>query len=284
MIRQILYTGLSVDTKEPMNLGIMAPTSEGKTYPVIESMKYFPKSQVWYIGSMSTKVLVRQKGILVDSNNKPIEPQIMELKRIIKDEKLDDDTRESKKEELAKLYTESKNLIDLNGIVLVFLEPPHTDLWNMLKPTLSHDTQEIEYDYVDKTESGGIQTKKVVVRGWPACIFCSANDESNWPTWPEIVSRFLITSPNMISKKYEESNQLIAQRKGLPSLIQEQLIISQNDIELAEKCILYLQNLLLSNSENKSDVWIPYGGILGEALKADKGTDVRNTKRIFFVI
>ena len=107
----------------------------------------------------------------------------------------------------------------------------------MIKPILSHDTQEIEYDYVDKTDRDGIQTKKVVVKGWPACIFCSAKDESNWPTWPEIVSRFLITSPNMVSKKYEESNQLIAQIKGLPSMIQDQLIVSDNEKE--KKWILY---------------------------------------------
>ena len=223
LIRQIVYTALSADTKDPINLGILAPTSEGKTYPVIESLQYFPKSKIWYIGKMSPMVLVRQKGILVDSNNEPIESLINELKRIIKDKNTEESLRESKKEELSKLYAVSKNLIDLNGIVLVFLEPPHADLWNMIKPILSHDTQEIEYDYVDKTDRGGIQTKKVVVKGWPACIFCSAKDESNWPTWPEIVSRFLITSPNMVSKKYEESNQLIAQIKGLPSMIQESI-------------------------------------------------------------
>ena len=176
-------------------------------------------------------VLVRQKGILVDINNESIESLINELKSIINDKNTEESLRESKKEELSKLYAVSKNLIDLNGIVLVFLEPPHSDLWNMIKPILSHDTQEIEYDYVDKTDRGGIQTKKVVVKGWPACIFCSAKDESNWPTWPEIVSRFLITSPNMVSKKYEESNQLIAQIKGLPSMIQDQLIVSDNEKE-----------------------------------------------------
>ena len=155
----------------------------------------------------------------------------------MKDKNTEESIRESKKEELLKLNAESKNLIDLDGIVLVFLEPPHSDLWNMIKPILSHDTQEIEYDYVDKTDRDGIQTKKVVVKGWPACIFCSAKDESNWPTWPEIVNRFLITSPNMVSKKYEESNQLIAQIKGLPSMIQDQLIVSDNEKE--KKWILY---------------------------------------------
>jgi hypothetical protein len=46
LIRQIVYTALSADTKDPINLGILAPTSEGKTYPVIESLQYFPKSKI----------------------------------------------------------------------------------------------------------------------------------------------------------------------------------------------------------------------------------------------
>ena len=62
LIRQILYTGLSsYISDDPINLGIIAPTSEGKTYPVEECMKFFPREDVYKVGSMSTKVLVRQK-------------------------------------------------------------------------------------------------------------------------------------------------------------------------------------------------------------------------------
>jgi hypothetical protein len=85
----------------------------------------------------------------------------------------------------------------------------------------------------------------------------------------------------MIAKKYEESNQLIAQTRGLPSIIQDQLIVSDSERETAKQCVLYLKQQL---SLSKNEVWIPYGGILGEALKAEKGTDVRNTKRIFSLL
>ena len=171
-----------------------------------------------------------------------------------------------------------RSLIDLTGKIIVFLEPPHPELWDLIKPILSHDTPEIEFPFVNTTAVEGIITKKVVVRGWPACIFCSAKDESNWPTWPEIVSRFLITSPNMIREKYEESNLLIAQRKSLPSFIQQQIIVSDTDIELAKQCVIYLIQQLRNNH---NQVWIPYGEILGEALKAEKGTDSRAAKRVF---
>jgi hypothetical protein len=69
----ILYTGLSTYTKDPLNLGIIAPTSEGKTYAVSEVIKFLPKQDVWIIGSMSPRVLIRDKGILVDEDNQPIE-------------------------------------------------------------------------------------------------------------------------------------------------------------------------------------------------------------------
>jgi hypothetical protein len=64
-------------------------------------------------------------------------------------------------------------------------------------------------------------------------------DESEWSVWPEIVSRFFITSPNMNPGKYRKSNLLIAQRKGLSRLAQQSLIASDFEVEIAKKCILF---------------------------------------------
>jgi hypothetical protein len=286
LIRQILYCGMSTYTNDPINLGIVAPTSEGKTYPVIEVMNFFPKEDIWYVGSMSPKVLIRQQGVLVDNNNEPIDYKIKEL-RLVLAETEDHTEKENIKQQLRILFENSKTLIELTGKVIVFLEPPHSEVWNLLKPILSHDAAEIEYPYVDKNERDGIITKNVVVRGWPACIFCSAKDESRWPTWPEIVSRFLISSPNMIAEKYQESNMLIAQTKGLPSLIQELVIVSSEDIDLAKQSIIYLKQELqryLKAAGKSNGVWIPYGPILSEALPAERGTDTRTVKRVFSLL
>jgi hypothetical protein len=47
LVRQLLYVGLSAKSNNPQSMGIRAPTSEGKTYAVIESIiKYFPKKDV----------------------------------------------------------------------------------------------------------------------------------------------------------------------------------------------------------------------------------------------
>jgi len=37
-------------TLDPMNLVIAAPTSEGKTHTVLQTLQYFPSEDVKYIG------------------------------------------------------------------------------------------------------------------------------------------------------------------------------------------------------------------------------------------
>jgi Bifunctional DNA primase/polymerase, N-terminal len=303
LIRQILYTGFSTYVEDdPLNLGILAPTSEGKTYAITESLQYFPDEDVVYIGQMSPKVLVRQKGILIDKKTgESIENKLKELRiktkelikkrnvtkdKIIKNEI--NDEIESIGEDIRKLFENSKTLIDLRGKILVFLEPPQYELWNLLKPILSHDKKEIEFPFVDKTANSNAESRDVVVRGWPACIFCSAKDESKWEIWDEIKSRILVTSPNMVIKKYQESNKLISQSKGYPNSIQQQIIISDGEVEITKNCVLLIKNkinnLKSQNKNGKISMWIPFADLLQKELPANKGTDVRFVKKIFSLL
>jgi hypothetical protein len=298
LIRQIFYTGLSAYSNNPLSIGIKAPTSEGKTYAVKEViMKFFPKKDVWIIGSMSPKVIVRQKGKLVDSNtNEPLDTRIREIKKQISSSK-NIETKDDLKEQLQEILENAKILIDLSNTIFVFLEPPHPQTWEILKAILSHDSWEIEHPFVDKTEYAGTQVKRTVTSGWPVCIFCSAKDESKWEIWPEIQSRVLITSPNMSFEKYVESNFLTAQTMSLPYDIQQKVIVSDEEIELAKKCVLYIKQQILKSSKCEDEegkkynvdivrrkksnpVWIPYGTILGEVLPAEKGPDMRIFQRL----
>ncbi|MGA9153560.1 MAG: hypothetical protein WBZ36_23520, partial [Candidatus Nitrosopolaris sp.] len=138
LVRLIPYTAISKDTSNPINLAVLAPTSEGKTYAVLQSIQYFSKQDIWKIGSMTPKVIIRQNGILVDSNNQPLENRIKDLKRKI--HQTDNrDEKEDSKQQLSQLYNEAKVLIDLRGKLWVFLEPPHHEMWTILKPILSYD-------------------------------------------------------------------------------------------------------------------------------------------------
>ncbi|MGH9973014.1 MAG: hypothetical protein ACRD93_03855, partial [Nitrososphaeraceae archaeon] len=319
LIRQVFYTVTSAYTLDPINLGIISPTSEGKTYTTMKVVQYFPKEDVWLIGQMSDKALIRQKGILINSKGESIQKQIDKLREELhntttatvriepyKPEENNDDDEPKKrptitervnmkkaeiKKELDNLLKDAIRLIDLQGKILVFLEPPRRELWNLVKPILSHDDVEISFDYVDKTEKEGFRTQRVIVRGWPACIFCSAKDESRWEIWPEIQSRFLITSPNINQDKVHDGNVLIAQRKGLPNSIQQQIIVSDKERELAKKAVSFLKKWTrhlyqshMLDYQHANAVWIPYNRILADALKSERGTDNRITNRIFSLL
>ena len=172
LVRQIFYTGLSTYTFDPINLGIIAPTSEGKTYVVTRALKPFPEEDVWNIGNMSTKVLVRQKGILVGPDGKPIREQVNELKKRIRalgSAKKDAEEKQALIEELDELVENAKTEIDLSGKILVFLEPPHRELWNLVKPILSHDLVKIDFPYVDRTDRDGISNQESSREGL-ACL------------------------------------------------------------------------------------------------------------------
>ena len=108
---------------DPINLAIIAPTSEGKTYAVEECIKFFPKQDILKVGSMSTKALIRQKGMLVDSNNQPIEERLKHLRKQKELSTKDKQEKERIDDQIKELYENSKTLIDLTNKILVFLEP-----------------------------------------------------------------------------------------------------------------------------------------------------------------
>lgn len=329
LVRKIVYTIVSKDSNDPLNLGILAPTSEGKTHPVKYTLPYFGNKDIWIIGTMSPRYLIRQYGVTVDEKGEPIEQREEVLLRAIKRAKADrdatlrhrfkkkqkklekgesegekepkfdfegrrvieieeadeDDTLERVMKELDELYQRSKTVINLQGKLLVFLEPPYLETWNIIKPILSHDSFEIEHPYVDKVD-GRIRGIRVVTRGWPAVIMCSAKDEAEQQYWSEIQSRFDICSPNMVAEKYRQGNDLLASRAGDPYSVQQKEVIDDFRKRVAAECGKYIANRVKRLSHGKYETrknltWIPYTKILGKALPAEKGTDNRINSRVF---
>jgi hypothetical protein len=296
LVRAVFYCACSTWTFDPINLGISAPTSEGKTYTVIQVLQYFPKTDLKYVGSMSPKVIIRQESTLVNADTlKPIKEDIVTLKKQIKIE--NDKRKQALEQQLEELKANARPFIDLRGKIYVFLEPPDPELWKIIKPIMSHDNFVIEHPYVESNTMDGIHVKSIITLGFPTFIFCSARDESRWEQWDEIVSRSVILSPYMSPKKYREANILNAQSIGLPTAIQESLIVSRRESELARKCILYLRESITQSvtlytncSEDTTDIkynnpiWIPYFEILGKTLPADKGTEMRINRRILLLL
>ena len=189
-------------------------------------------------------------------------------------------------QELDDLYKESRTVINLQGKLLVFLEPPHPETWNIIKPILSHDKYYMEHPYVDSKGTGGIHAVRVVTKGWPAVIVCSAKNESQYEYWSEVQSRFIVSSPNMVREKYHEGNKLIGMREGMTDALQQKLIISDAQSLVAKECVKYLINrikkfCIRKVEEKKNLVWIPFTELLAESLPADKGTDNRLSTRLY---
>jgi hypothetical protein len=110
-------------------------SSIGKTHIAKSVAEYFPHEDVWFIGDMSPKALIHERGT----------------------------------------YENGKVYISLENKILVFLETPRKETLEMLKPILSHDRREIEYKIADKKVSGQLGTKSVIICGWPATIFCTTD-------------------------------------------------------------------------------------------------------------
>lgn len=145
-----------------LNLSFNAPSSSGKSFIPIEIAKLFPEEDVLELGYVSPTSFFHS-------------------------------TSEFNKE--TKEY-----LVDLSRKIIIFLDQPHTMLLEHLRPLLSHDKKEIRVQITDKQQKHGLRAKKIILRGYPSVIFCSAGlrlDEQE-------ATRFLLLSPEITQEKIRE--------------------------------------------------------------------------------
>jgi len=274
IVKKLLSCFLSTYTNNPINLGIMAPSSEGKTYATVEVSKLFPKEDVISVGRMSPTALIHQKGILVDENHNPIEEKLELLEYELENTE-DPNYRKQAKKEKKELLQKSKNLIDLSGKIILFLESPHPKLWDMLKPILSHDSEEIEYKTTQT--DGSLRVKESVIRGWPAVVFCSAKNEAHDRIWDEIETRFDITSPNTSATKYLEANRFTSLKMGIPSFANS--MISDDEDEKYARYYIGMIKHDLSQFSKRNSIWNPFHKIIADSFPNRAGISMRHFQR-----
>ena len=147
------------------NISFNAPSSTGKSYIPTEVARIFPEEDVVEIGYCSPMAFYHDTG------------------------EWDKDKK--------------RYVIDLSRKIVIFLDQPHTQLLERLRPLLSHDKKEINIKITDKSQKFGLKTKNVVLRGFPAVIFCTAGlkiDEQEG-------TRFLLLSPETSQEKIREAIQ-----------------------------------------------------------------------------
>jgi hypothetical protein len=165
---------LAQTNSDQLNVAFQAESSAGKSYVPIEIASYFPEKELLIIAGASPTAFFHDAGKW-------------------------DDGRKAR-------------IVDLEGKILLFLDMPHFQLLEKLRPLTSHDRKELVYKITDKSEKHGLRTKTVVVRGFPSVIFCTAKINSD----QQERTRLILLSPSTDQQKIEEALRLIAMWKGNP--------------------------------------------------------------------
>jgi len=145
------------------NISFNAPSSTGKSYIPTEIAKLFPEEDVMELSFCSPSAFFHDVG---------------------KQDK-------EKKGEI---------IVDLSKKIIIFLDQPHTQLLERLRPLLSHDKKIIKSKITDKSQKQGLRTKNITMIGYPSVVFCTAGlrlDEQE-------ATRFLLLSPEVNQEKIRE--------------------------------------------------------------------------------
>ncbi|MEM4973545.1 MAG: hypothetical protein QXR87_07570, partial [Candidatus Hadarchaeales archaeon] len=127
--------------------------------------------------------------------------------------------------------------IDLERKILVFLDQPHDELLQRLRPLLSHDDRELVLKITDRREKKGLRTKTVIIRGFPTVFFCTGGlrmDEQE-------STRHIVLSPETSEEKLQEAVLLAAIRKGDPDSF-KQMIESNPQIRRLRLRVLLIKH------------------------------------------
>lgn len=274
LVRKLLRVCFSTYTKNPINLGIMAESSDGKSYAATQVTSIFPPEDVIFIGSMSPTALIHQYGERQTKSGALLVPALKQLDSQIAN------TPERKAELVKKrkeIERDSKEIVDLSNKILVFTDTPDIYLWKTLKPILSHDKREMEYRTT--RGDGSLTVKETIISGWPAVIFCSAKNEKHEKLWDEIETRFDITSTNSSTAKYTEANQFTALKMGIPDFAQN-MVVSKEDLKFAKYYVETIkENLHYLHILNDNPIWNPFAKIIGKIFPSSEGIEMRHCTR-----
>jgi hypothetical protein len=148
---------------DQLNLSFRAESSTGKSYIPLEVSALFPEDRVIKIAYSSPTAFFHDKGVI------------------------DGETGEV--------------IIDLEKKILIFLDQPHDQLLERLRPLLSHDQRELRYKITDKREKSGLRTKNVLIKGFPAVVFCTGRLRVD----DQEATRMILLSPEISQEKFREA-------------------------------------------------------------------------------
>ena len=294
----------------PMNELKEAPTSEGKTYPLMQIVRVFPRGDVMVLGGLSPTALAHDYGIPIDPTGEDLRPKIQEIRDKI--EKLKDESVEAERSEKGKIKREieklqrelyeltkdSKRMIDLENKVIIFVDNPDPRTWARLRPIMSHDKWETAYKFTDRpTKSGPLRQVTVVLRGWPVFIAFKAEETPNkgWTQeiWKQILTRGTTVPVEMSTKKYRAAIKLTGLKKGLPQLALDRELHT-DEFEKCRKIVRAIRQRILTLKQKAREqtgrqelpniFWIPFHGVVTANFPHRKGMHMREADRFLSIV
>jgi len=274
----VFLTALSKDSEDPQNVFMKGDSSIGKTWVTTNVLSLFEGQDVWMLGGLSPTALVHSYGELVDANGDAINWEEKPTKKDVETSMLLEDPGVSKakirKEYFERLkkwnekLRDSRYIVDMTNKLLVFLDAPNVRTFNALRPILSHDEPEISYRFADKDKSGSHRTTHVVIRGWPATIFCTTSK-----SWMEdLATRSVTVTPKTTKTKLRAACILIGEDAAFP--------INDYREQQDAKMRLELQCLQSEIQNNKMLVAIPFWPEIGNIIPIHQPRIMRDFRHI----
>jgi hypothetical protein len=193
---------LAQTNDDQLNIGFQSESAAGKSYIPMELAQYFPENEIMKIAAASPTAFYHRSG------------------------KWDD----------AKKAT----ICDLEHKNIIFLDMPHFQLLERLRPMLSHDDKELNYMITDKTKGGTIRTKNIIIKGFPSVFFCTTKQDPD----EQEKTRMLLLSPSVDQEKLDESIRLATLRKGNPDAYQGRILRDPQRLWLIKRILGIRQGMI----------------------------------------
>ena len=193
--RQIIFLSmvLTYTEQDQVNIILSGPSSSGKTFLAQEVSSLFPTDSVVKLAHTSPTAFFH--------NSSEMEKRDKEF------------------------------YLDMRGKAYIFLDQPHSQLLQFLRPVLSHDQKIIECRITDKDQKFGLRTKTIKLIGSPTVIFCSANFEID----EQELTRSFSLSPEINQEKLSISIKAAIHREANTLSIENEIYQNKSWVELSER-------------------------------------------------
>jgi hypothetical protein len=216
---------------DQFNIAYSSRSSSGKSYIATQLKQYFPKGDViTYAGASPTSFyyeygtqVLEEGGVYVplsDSSVAELRRELDGLNAIGKKLTHEQSARKNQlNSEVKAKMSNAKRLVDLKGKIVVFLDQHNSELLERMRTVLSHDEEYTEFHITNKNTTGTNRTERILIRGFPSVIFCTAGSLMD----EQESTRFVILSPSSEVEKIEESLKLIDERMSSRAKFEEWL-------------------------------------------------------------